>query len=97
MENILDEFDSLREILGRKRPVVNVEERSCLLKKMRNLRDMENSCDVSSKNMIASAVEAMERAVEAVLEKSKSNLQNDEQTTSDNDEDEALPDLPIIC
>ena len=91
MENILDEFDSLREILGRKRPVENVEERSSLLKKMRNLRDLENSCDVSSKDMIASAVEAMERAVEAVLEKSKSNLQNDEQTTIDDDEDEALP------
>ena len=89
MENILDEFDSLREILGRKRPVENVEERSSLLKKMKNLRDLENSCDVSSKDMIASAVEAMERAVEAVLEKSKSNLQNDEQTTIDNYE--ALP------
>ena len=88
MENILEEFDSLREILGRKRHVENDDERSILVRKMRNLRELEQTCDVSSKNMIASAVEAMEKAVEAVLEKSRSNFDNEKEATNDDNEKE---------
>ena len=88
MENILKEFDSLREILGRKRHVENDVERSILVRKMKNLRELEQTCDVPSKNMIASAVDAMEKAVEAVLEKSKSNFDNEKEATNDDDEKE---------
>ena len=93
MENILEEFDSLREILGRKKTIESATERSTLVRRMRNLREMEQTCDLTSRNIIASAVEAMEKAVEAVIGNSKSTEDNEEESENDKveKETESLP------
>ena len=92
-KKFLEEFDSLRQILFRNKPLENNDEREALIMKVNTIKEMASRNDSESVDVINSGVVAMEKAVEAFLQMDKNNLR--EKETNDILPEMARPFQPI--